>query len=153
DVNDYRDAGHIVTRASKDVALTHLVTSTGSEDRGGARGDGEGYQPFEGAGLVESTWNITMSQKDHNFDVGNLSDIVLAFGYSGQMWAADQRDAITAIVREARRASLKQNGLRRLLILPQDQGEAFRRWQAGGDPLGLRFEIRDDLVPVGIRKM
>jgi hypothetical protein len=157
---DYRitaptDPLRVETRGGSTVPLTHLVTSTGSEDRGGygARPEGEGYLPFEGAGLVDSKWRITMRQDDHNFDVGNLSDVVLTFGYSAQTWVADQRDTMTDTVRQARKDSLKANGLQRLLILSQDQSEAFRRWKAGGDPLGLRFEIREELVPLGIKKM
>lgn len=158
DAGDYRDlapgdSNRMVPRMAGDVSLAHLVTTTGSEDRGGhgARPEGEGYLPFEGAGLVDSQWNITMRQEDQNFDVANLSDVVLTFGYTAQIWP--ERDAMANIVRQARLESLRTNGLQRLLILPQDQSEAFQRWKAGGDPLGLRFEIREEMVVPGIRRL
>jgi hypothetical protein len=160
DVGDYKntapgDTNRMVTRAAGEISLRHLITTTGTEDRGGysSRPEGDGYLPFEGAGLVDSQWNITMRQEDQNFDVANLSDVILTFGYSAQIRPTDQRDTMADIVRQARRESLKTTILQRLLILPQDQSEAFQRWQTGGDPLGLRLYIRENLVPLGIRKL
>ena len=68
------------------VAATPIIaTSTGQNDAGlfEVNFRDERWLPFEGQGVV-STWNFTLDQRDNDFDLSTVTDVVMHFSYSAR---------------------------------------------------------------------
>jgi len=62
-----------------------IVTSSGQNDAGlfDVNLRDERWLPFEGRGAV-STWNLTLDQRDNNFDFSTITDVVLHIRYTAR---------------------------------------------------------------------
>ncbi len=65
---------------------TTVATSTAQNDSGVFRLDfrDERYMPFEGAGAVESTWQIELPKNLRPFDYSTINDVILHISYTAE---------------------------------------------------------------------
>ena len=77
------DSGLTMVPASR---TTSVATSTAQNDSGVFRLDfrDERYMPFEGAGAVESTWQIELPKTFRPFDYSSINDCILHISYTAE---------------------------------------------------------------------
>ncbi len=65
---------------------TTVATSTAQNDSGVFRLDfrDERYMPFEGAGAVESTWQLELTKTFRPFDYSTINDVILHISYTAE---------------------------------------------------------------------
>ena len=65
---------------------TTVATSTAQNDSGVFNLDfrGERYMPFEGAGAVNSTWELKLPRNLRPFDYATINDVILHISYTAE---------------------------------------------------------------------
>lgn len=86
-------------------AIQSIVTSSGQNDSGLFEVNlrDERYNPFEGAGLIESQWRLQLPLEDNRFDFATIPDVILHIRYT----ARDGGETLRTAAREARDALLQ----------------------------------------------
>jgi hypothetical protein len=128
-------------------SIQSIVTSSGQNDSGLFEVNlrDERYLPFEGAGVIDSEWELKLPHPNHQFDYNTISDVVLHIRYTarpgGDTLADAATDHLNAMIADAEAAVMKT----RLFSVREEfpsEWAAFKRAQvdaAVGTPIKLTF--------------
>jgi peptidoglycan hydrolase-like protein with peptidoglycan-binding domain len=125
----------------KSIATSHAQRDSGlfelnfSDDR---------FLPFEGAGVIDSQWTISLPHKTNFFDFASIADIILHINYS----ALDGGDALRQVAEARLDAALPISGVR-LFSLREEFPDAWYRFlnpTAGADQEAI-LAVKADHFP------
>lgn len=105
---------------SQNSNINTIVTSSAQNDNGMFEGNlrDERYLPFEGAGIVDSTWNLELP-KMNQFDYNTISDVILHVSYTSLIGNDEFKDDVIGDY-ESKLSDVNENNLFRLLSLKHD---------------------------------
>jgi hypothetical protein len=127
---------------------TTIATSTAQNDGGVFNLDfrGELYMPFEGAGAVESTWEISLPKRFRPFDYSTINDVLLHISYTAEHDGLFRNE----VEKENGKLEtyLQTQSLDRLFSLRQEFSTAFHRLIH--EPVGqeVPFELSERHFPI-----
>ncbi len=130
---------------------TSVATSTAQNDSGVFRLDfrDERYMPFEGAGAVESTWQIELPKTFRTFDYSTINDCILHISYT-----AEYDTLFRASVEEGIESSLNnlltsdEFSLPRVFSLRQEFSQTFHQLMHSPEETEVSLELNEKHFPL-----
>ncbi|HQR35749.1 MAG TPA: neuraminidase-like domain-containing protein [Blastocatellia bacterium] len=118
------------------VGIQSIVTSSGQNDSGLFEPNlrDERYLPFEGAGAVESVWQLELPTELRPFDYNTLSDVILHMRYTARDGGESFRGTVAAGLKNAMNAIKRQSdetGLARIFSLRHEFPMEYASLKAG----------------------
>nr|WP_252729840.1 hypothetical protein [Zobellia uliginosa] len=105
---------------SQNSNINTIVTSSAQNDNGMFEGNlrDERYLPFEGAGIVDSSWKLELP-KMNQFDYNTISDVILHVSYTSLVGNDEFKEDVIADY-ESKLSDVNDNNNYRLLSLEHD---------------------------------
>ena len=105
-----------------------IATSTAQNDAGVFQLDfrDERYMPFEGAGAVDSTWNLKLPTSFRTFDYETINDVILHISYTAE-YDEEHRDTVEGATGSLVTALRSTDSLERAISLRQEFSNEFHQ--------------------------
>jgi Tc toxin complex TcA C-terminal TcB-binding domain len=126
--------------------IQSIVTSTGSNDGGMFETNlrEERFLPFEGAGVVDSTWKLELPSEFRQFDYNTISDVILHMRYTARQGGSQLRgkaaEYVKGLVQEA-----NTSGLALLFSLKHDFPSEWHQFVTGNSNFAAK--VKRDYFP------
>jgi len=135
-------------------SIQSIVTSSGQGDSGLFETSlrDERYLPFEGAGVVESTWRLEMPSELRQFNYETISDVILHVRYTAREGGRDLKDAAAADLSQ-RIAAAEAAGMVRLFSVRDEFPSAWATFKSvkiiagAGNTAELSLALRPEQYP------
>jgi hypothetical protein len=134
---------------------TSIATSTGQNDGGlfELNFRDERYLPFEGAGAVDSAWELELPSVIRLFDYDTISDVIMHVSYTARDGGTFRETVENQIVTDLSEFA-SVNGLSRLVSLKHEFPNAFHRLlNPSGAEQATSFDLTERHFPYFLTKL
>ncbi|MBK8264629.1 MAG: hypothetical protein IPK80_25205 [Nannocystis sp.] len=140
-------------------SVQSIAVSTGQDDAGLFEPNlrDERYLPFEGKGLVQSSWRLSLPSKVRSFDYETIADVILTIRYTaregGDAFGSLVQDGLPAALAGMERAdgeAVKGTGQVRIFSARAEFPEAWRTFVTAGADEGaaeLELDLSEERFP------